>query len=163
MASANMFVKIDGVKGETTDKGHKDEIEMLGFSHGISQPTSSSRSSAGGATTERCIHQDFNFTKMMDLSTCDLIQYCCSGKSIKTVTVSCYRADDSGKDILYIKYTMKKCIVSSISVGGSGDTPTENISLNYASIEWDYTQQKEGGGSAGKKAAQWNLETNTEK
>ena len=49
------FLKITSpdVKGESKDDAHKDWIEVLSFSHGISQPTSSTRSSSGGAGSGR--------------------------------------------------------------------------------------------------------------
>ena len=36
------FVKIEGIAGESTDDKHKDWIELLSFSHGMSQPVSGS-------------------------------------------------------------------------------------------------------------------------
>ena len=36
--AVNIFLKIDEVKGESTDVGHKDEIEILSFSLGASNP-----------------------------------------------------------------------------------------------------------------------------
>ena len=32
----DMFLKLDGIAGESTNKGHKDEIEVLSFSWGVS-------------------------------------------------------------------------------------------------------------------------------
>ena len=44
------FLKIDGIPGESTDSKHKDWIEVLSYSTGITQPTSGSASTGGGAS-----------------------------------------------------------------------------------------------------------------
>ena len=36
--ATNMYIKIDDVVGEATDANHKTWIEILGWSHGFSQP-----------------------------------------------------------------------------------------------------------------------------
>ena len=35
--AADYFLKIDGIKGESLDDKHKDEIDVLSFSWGVSQ------------------------------------------------------------------------------------------------------------------------------
>jgi type VI secretion system secreted protein Hcp len=52
-------------------------------------------------------------------------------------------------------------VLSSVSVGGGGgDKPVESVSLNYASIKWDYTAQKEDGGKAGVVSGSWDVGAN---
>ncbi len=46
--AVNIFLKIGEVKGESTDVGHKDEIEILSFSLGASNPLD-----AGGGERRR--------------------------------------------------------------------------------------------------------------
>ncbi len=43
--ASDMFLKIDGIPGESTDKAHANEIEVLSFSWGIQQQRSGSASS----------------------------------------------------------------------------------------------------------------------
>ena len=160
----NMFMKIKEIPGESTDGAHAGEYEILSYSHGVSQPTSPTRSTSGAATVERCFHQDFSIVKYMDIGTPDLNLFCCQGKPIKEIVIICYRADAVGeKAVEYMKYTMNDCIISSISVnGGGGDLPTESISFNYAKITWNYLPQKEGGGAKeGNKQSGWDLFKNT--
>ena len=44
------FLKIATIPGESTDDKHKDWIEVLSYSWGVSQQTSGSRSSGGAAS-----------------------------------------------------------------------------------------------------------------
>lgn len=145
------FLKIDGIPGESTDDGHKDWIEILSFSHGISQPASGSASSAGGATSERCHHQDFVIAKYLDKGSPKLYESCSTGQHIKEVTMELCRA--GGDKVKYMEVKMEEVIISSVAPGGNGkgtdSFPTETVSFNYGKIKWTYTQQKRGDGSGG--------------
>ncbi|MGE3171978.1 MAG: Hcp family type VI secretion system effector [Planctomycetota bacterium] len=159
--ASTIFLKIEGIKGESTDSNHKDEIELLAYSHGVSQPASAVASTAGGGTAGRCNHTDLSVQKMMDTATPVLNQYCCTGKHIPTITLTLRRADGD-KSIPYMVYKLTDVIISSVSVGGSSDSvPAETVTFNYAKIEWEYTKQARAGGAAGGKTnGSWNLAKN---
>ena len=57
--AVNMFLKLDGITGESTNKGHKDEIEILSFSWGVAHPapvTHGAHGRAARATERRQLH-----------------------------------------------------------------------------------------------------------
>ena len=56
----DMFLKIDGIQGESTDTHHSDEIDILSYTWGESQPGTAS--SGTGAAAGRVTMQDFHFT-----------------------------------------------------------------------------------------------------
>lgn len=145
------FVKIDGVPGESTDDKHKDWIEVLSFNHGITQPVSATASSAGGASAERCDHQDFSIVKYLDKASPKLYEFCSTGKHIKDVTIEMCRA--GGDKMKYLEVKMDEVIISHVAPGGSSGGndgfPTESVSFNYGKIKWTYTQQKRADGSGG--------------
>ena len=148
----NSYVKFDGIKGDSTAKGHEDQIEVFSWSHGFSQPTSATRSGAGAGTVEQANHSNFSFTKFTDSSTDDLLKACWNGKQIKEVIVACYRADGSNENqpVKYLEVKMEQVIVSNFSVsGGAGDLPVENVSLDYGIVTYTYLPQKRADGSAG--------------
>jgi type VI secretion system secreted protein Hcp len=158
------FMKIDGIPGESTDDKHKDWIEVLSFSTGITQPTSGSASTAGGATSERANFQDFSVVKALDKASPKIALACADGTHIKEVILELCRA--GGDKVKYMEYKLSNCIISSYRPGGSakgGETlPLEELSFNYGMIEWTYTQQKRADGSGGGQvAAGWDLEKNT--
>jgi type VI secretion system secreted protein Hcp len=140
--AGNTFLEITGpdIKGETTDSAHKDQIEVLSWSHSFSQPTSATRSSAGGGTVEMASHSDLNFQKYLDSASDDIIKACWSGKHQKKATLHCYRADGDNKPVKYLEIVMEDVVVSNYSVGGgSGDIPVESASLNYGVVTYKYT------------------------
>ncbi len=145
------YMKIDSIDGECSAEGHTKEIEVLSWSHGFAQPTSSVRASSG-ATVERAHHGDLSVTKYLDSATDDLLKVIWTGKQIKEITISCYRADgdDSNKPVDYLVIKMEEVILSNYSVsGGAGDLPIENLSLNYGKVTYTYKPQKESDGTAG--------------
>jgi type VI secretion system secreted protein Hcp len=149
----NMFIKFEepAIEGGSTAAGHSKEIEVLSWNHGFTQPTSPTRSAAGGGTVEQANHSNFTFTKHLDASTNDLLKTCWSGKQIGKATLSCYRSDGAhdSQPILYLQVVMQHVIISNFSVsGGPGDIPVENVSLDYGIVEYTYKQQKQADESA---------------
>jgi len=153
--ASNFFLKFEdpAIKGEATTKPHDQgpDIEVLSWSHSFNQPTSPTRSSAGGGTVEKANHADFTVTKYLDSSTDDLLKYCWSGKQIAKGTFSAYRADgQTNNAILYLEVIMEKIIISNISFGGGGgDLPTETVALSYGKVQYKYKPQKTADGTGG--------------
>lgn len=158
---STIFLKIDGVKGESTDSNHKDEIELLSYSHGVSQPISAVASTSGGATSGRCNHTDLSVSKLLDVASPVLNQLCCTGKHIDSIVLT-IRRSDGDKSIPYMVYKLTDTVISSVSIGGSSDqVPVETVTFNYSKIEWEYTKQARAkGGESGKSSGSWNLAKN---
>ena len=157
------FIKIDTIPGESTDDKHKDWIEVLSFSMGVSQAKSGSASTAGGATSQRADFQDFSFVKALDKSSPKLGLACADGTHIKEIKLELCRA--GGDKVKYYEVKLSECIISSYRPGGSaqgGETlPLEEIGVDYGKVEWTYTQQKRGDGSGGGQVAGgWDLTKN---
>jgi type VI secretion system Hcp family effector len=159
--ASTIFCKIDGIKGESTDSNHKDEIELLSWSHGLTQPRSAVASTAGGGTAGRCNHSDMSVMKEMDSASPILSQYCCTGKHIDSITMTLRRADGD-KSVPYMVIKLSDVVISSVSVGGQTDAiPSETVTFNYAKIEWEYTKQnRKGGAGGGKTNGSWDLSKN---
>ncbi len=155
------FVKIDGIKGESTDDKHKDQIEIMSYSHGMSQPASVA-SATGGRTAERVNVQDFSVVKVLDNATPLLALACCDGRHISKVEIELCAA--GGDKHPYMKYTMENVIVSSVRPGGSGKggeaKPLEEVTFNFGKIRWEYTPMKPDGSAGSPQRAGWDLETN---
>ncbi len=155
--AGDCFLKIDGIPGESTDEKHKEWIEVLSYSHGVSQLVAGERSTGGAATGERCSHQDFSIVKSLDKTTPTLDLFCCDGKHIPKVAVELCRA--TGNKEKYMEYKMEDVIVSSVSVGGGGGgLPTESVTFNYGKLTWNYIQtDHETGEAKGNVEKYWSL------
>jgi type VI secretion system secreted protein Hcp len=148
--AGNMFLKLEtpNIEGESSDSSHEKEIQVLSWSHSFNQPTSPTRSSAGGGTVEQANHSDFTITKYVDAATDDILKQCWSGKMISKGTFCAYRADGNNKPVKYLEIVMSDIIISNVSFGGgTGDIPTETVALSYGVIEYKYIPQKKDDGS----------------
>jgi type VI secretion system secreted protein Hcp len=135
--SANMYLKLDKIKGESTDDKHKDEIGIMGFSHGLSQPTSCA-SLVGGNAAAASNFESFTVSKFVDAASPDLHLFCARGDPIDTAVVEICQA--TGEPVCYWRYDFKNLIVQSISVtGGGSERPMEHVSFVYTECKWTYT------------------------
>lgn len=157
--AVDMFLKIADIGGESQDAKHLGQIDILAWSWGMSQSGTMHAGSGGG--TGKVNVQDMSFTHWFDKSSPMFMLYCSNGKHIPRATLIVRKAGE--KPLEYIKITMKKVIVTSVSTGGSGgeDRLTENVALNFAEVKVEYQMQDaKGGGKAGPEY-NWNIATNT--
>jgi len=150
------FLKLEGVPGEATATGHKDEIAIDSFSMGVSRPAAT-----GGTQTGRPQFTDISFSHRLDKASPLLMLRCAQGTHIPSAVLTCRNVGTQANIFYVIRLT--DVVVTSVSVGGAagGDRPTETFSLNYARIEWEYIAQSPTGGTGQVVRATWNLETNT--
>jgi type VI secretion system secreted protein Hcp len=142
--AVDMFLKLSNdIKGESQDAKHKDEIDVLAWSWGVSQ--SGSFHSGGGGGTGKAAFQDISVTKYVDKASNGLLRACSTGEALSTADLVVRKAGK--KPLEYITIKMKNVLVTSVSTGGSGgeDQLTENVSLNFAEVEYTYTDQKPDG------------------
>ena len=133
-ASLDMFLKIDGIKGESQDSKHKDEIEIESFSWGVSQ--SGTTAAGGGAGAGKANFNDLSFTKRLDKASPVLFVKSATGAHIKEAVLTIEKAGD-GFQVAEIK--LSDILVSGLTQGGSSNSvPAESVSLNYAKIEVTY-------------------------
>src|ERR1700704_5685866 len=78
--AVDIFLDIEGIKGESKDSKHKDTIDVLSWSWGMSQ--SGTAHMGGGAGAGKVSVQDINFTHYLDKSSPTLMLHCCNGKHI---------------------------------------------------------------------------------
>ena len=156
--AVDMFIKIGDIKGEAQDASHKDEIDVLAWSWGMSQSGTTHTGSGGGAGKVNV--QDLSFTKYVDASSTALMVSACKGAHIKETKLTVRKAGSTPLE--YIKITLTDCLVSSISTGGSGgeDRLTENVTLNFAKFKVEYTAQAATGGKAATTTAAWDIAAN---
>lgn len=141
--AVDMFLKIDDLVGESIDKTHKGEIQVLAFSFGATQ--SGTTHIGGGGGSGKVNFQDISFTKYIDKSTPLILQTVANGKHFKQATLTVRKAGEHPLE--YLKIKLNEILVSSYSSGGSGgeDRLTENVTLNFAKIDLTYTPQKSDG------------------
>lgn len=144
MAAVDYFLKIEGVDGESHDSKHKNELDIESWSFG--ETNSGTGHAGGGHGAGKVVMQDMHFVTKYQKSSPKLMLICANGEHIKKATLTCRRAGKEQQE--YLKITLTDVLVSSYQTGGSahGDVvPTDQFSLNFAKIEFEYKPQKQDG------------------
>lgn len=136
-----MFLKIDGIEGESADAKHKGEIEIESFSWGASAPGTAG--SGGGAGTGRVTVQDFSFTTPVTRASPKLFLACVSRQRIKSALLTARRAGGHQQD--FLKITMTDVQVSSWKQESGAELPVDQVSMNFGKVEIAYTGQRPDG------------------
>jgi type VI secretion system secreted protein Hcp len=157
--AVDMFLKIEGVDGESKDKTHKKEIDVLAWSWGLSN--SGSAHVGGGAGMGKVNVQDLSLTKYVDSSSPALALACCNGTHYATATLVVRKA--GGSPVEYVKIKLDEILISGISHGGSGgeDRLTENVILNFAKVGFEYVPQDDKGAAQTAIPMSWDIAANS--
>lgn len=157
----DVYLQIDGIKGESADASHRDWIECTSAVWSVTQPKSVTASTGGGHTAERCEHGDVVISKLADLASPILLQTCSAGKTIPKAKFEFMRADALGERVKYFEIELENVLVGAVvpSIMG-GNILSEHVSLKFSKVKWKYTQQKISGGLGGNTAGGWDLAAN---
>lgn len=158
----DMFMKLGDIKGESQDKTHKDEIDVLAWSWGLSQSGTMHMGTGGGAGKVNV--QDLSFTKFSDKASPTIMTACSKGTHIDKATLTVRKAGGDNP-LEYYKVTLEGVLVSSYSTGGSGGEErfTENVTLNFERYHVEYQPQNaKGAKEGGVVEAKWDIVKNAE-
>jgi type VI secretion system secreted protein Hcp len=157
----DLFIKIEGIEGESVDLKHKGEIQLISFSWGMTQSGTTHSNTGGGSA--RVSVQDLSFVHYVDKATPNIVKACCNGRHISSALLTVRKA--GGTDpVEYVKIKMSDLIVSSVTTGiGPGEQRiTETVTLNFAKFNYDYTPQNEKGLPAPAVSMGWDIAGNGE-
>jgi type VI secretion system secreted protein Hcp len=122
------FLKLDGIKGESTDKDHKGEIELSSFSIGVSGAQHASGSGGGAGKVS---FQSFTITKQLDKASAALFKAAAKGTHFKEATIAFARKAGKGQ-MDYLEYKLDQVLISSIQDGTSQKAaPIEQVTFAF--------------------------------
>jgi type VI secretion system secreted protein Hcp len=142
--ASDMFLKLSGIKGESADDRHRDEIEVLALNWGVSNPGTMAH--GGGAGAGKATFSDFQISKRVDRASPTLLKMCATQARIEEGMLAVRKAGRGAQDYMII--TMKEVIITSVSLAGTqGDSAdlTEAVTLQFAKVELEYKPQKPDG------------------
>ena len=148
--AVDLFLKIDGIEGESQKKGHEKEVDIISFSFGAAQHGSFHTGGAGGGSGKAEI-RDISIMKEVDKASPKLFSACASGKHIEEILIYSQKAGDDKNPLTYYKIKLEDVIVSSVDNQGAshGDAIMESIVFNTAKVTFDYQPQSKSGGKEG--------------
>jgi type VI secretion system secreted protein Hcp len=157
--AVDMFLKIDGIPGESTDARHRDEIDVLSYNWGESQPPTAS--SAGGAAVGRVTMQDFHFAMRVNKASPKLFLACASGAHIRNAILTVRRT--GANPVEFLKWTLSDVTVASYQTDSNvpaAEPPLDQTSLRFAKVEVEYSSMRPDGSLDTPIKAGWDLQAN---
>ena len=157
----DVYLQIDGIKGESADSTHLGWIEVGQAQWGVTQPVSSPGSATGGRTTGRSEYRTLALTKLADLASPMLMQHCSNGKTIPKAKLEFMRADGDGNRVKYYEVELEHVLIGNMEqMVAEGSMLRDHIALHVTRVKGKYTQQRIGGGTGGQTAGGWDLGCN---
>src|SRR5262252_863223 len=141
--ASDIFAKIGDIKGESQDSKHKDEIEVLSYSWGV---TNSAKIEAGGGGVGKATFTDLSFLHSIDKASPNLLKACATGTHLKEATITHRKAGKDQQEYLIIK--MNDVIITGVINSDSTADPnpsSETVSLAFAKVDLEYKPQKADG------------------
>ena len=161
--AVDIFLKLsNSIKGESQDTTHKDNIDVLAWSWGLTQSGTTHVGSGGGGGKVNV--KDITLTKYVDLASNDLIKRCTNGEHIENGELIVRKSGGSAP-VEYFRIKMKNIMITSYTTGGSKDgldRIQETLTLNFRRFEVAYTLQDETGASGAETLAGWDIAENKE-
>jgi type VI secretion system secreted protein Hcp len=156
--AADIFIKIGDYKGESGDDKHKEEIEVLSWSWGVSN--AGSMGAGGGGGTGKASFSDITFMHLLDKASPNLMMACATGKHIKEATLTQRKSGETPQEYLVVK--MSDVFITSVQDSGSdgGGAPTESVSLQFIKMELEYKPQKADGTLDSGVSFKWDVKKN---
>lgn len=127
--ATDIFLKIDGVDGESTDSNHVGWCDCISFEQGI-------RAQPGVAVA--CF-KPLTIVKYVDRASPKIYDYINKGKTIETVQIDLWNPGSPGYQYLIIELREAQVISVAPSVESSFGRAIETVSFSFSDITWTYT------------------------
>jgi type VI secretion system secreted protein Hcp len=139
--ASDIFLKLGDIKGESLDDKHKDEIEVLSFSWGVTNPAVSG---GGGGGAGKATFHDLSIVHNLDKATPLLLKACATGTHLKDATITHRKAGKGQQEYLIVK--LSDVTITGVTHGGATSQPaSENVTLSFAKVDLEYKPQKPDG------------------
>jgi type VI secretion system secreted protein Hcp len=155
--SMDYFLKIDGIAGESTDRQHKEEIELVSFSWGLTRQAPHG-GGGSGVGAGRAQLKEFQFLMRVNKASPAVFLAAASGRHIKDATLSVSRGGKQVFDWLRVKFR-DILITSYEQAGDEEDPPHELVAFDFGQVEIQYSQSARGAGATPITAG-WDLARN---
>lgn len=139
----DMFMRIEGVNGESKDAHHKDWIDITSFTWGAEQPGSMNTGGGGGAG--KVNFDDLAVVARIDKAAPTILKNCATGQHLSKIEISVCKA--GGNQIEYSRTTLEDVLVTSIKfIGTKGDEALlMQYSFQAAKVKNQYWEQTDKG------------------
>lgn len=165
-----IFLKLDGIDGESTVRGHERETVVLSYEQAIDLAIIRD-GGGGGNQAGRPTFRPVRFRKPVDVGSVPILLACASGSHIKSARFTFRKPAPAAIDFHLV--TLEEVLVTSVSeragtgaqypltfealqAGAEAAGLVEEVSLDYNIIRWEYRQQRPDGSLEAPVQGGWN-------
>jgi type VI secretion system secreted protein Hcp len=154
----DIFIKIDGIKGESLDNTHKGEIEILSWDWDVAQE-STMHSGSGGGSGKATI-KDLSFIHYIDSATPNLIKYSLDGRHVPNAVLVMRKA--GGNPLEFLTITMSDVVITRVRPRCeiNDARSREVVALSFTKVKIEYVPQNAQGSSMGTITAEYDIKAN---
>jgi type VI secretion system secreted protein Hcp len=156
--AVELFLKIDGVPGESPDAKHKGEIQLDSFSW--AESNTGGGPGGGGGGSGKVQVQDLVVGMAVSKASPQLMLACATGKHHKQAVLTVRKAGKTQQEFLVFKF--QDVIVTSYQTGGSAasEVVVDQASIGFSTIHMEYRPQKPDGSLDTPVKAGWDVKNN---
>lgn len=158
LAALECFMKIDGVLGDSTDARHKDEIDLISYAWGESREIPSAP-----LGLPKVKMQDLAFTYENGRASPALMFLVANGAHAKKAVMTCRVPGVNRSVHEFAKWTFSDVAFSSYQTAAAaqqGGQAIDQVAMNFAQVEYQYTPQLPNGQSGTPSTLQWDVRMN---
>jgi len=174
MAGFDIFLKLDGIDGESTTRGHDKEIEVLSYDQSIDS-TVTSGGGGGGGGAGKATFSGVRFRKQLDTASMPIALACASGMHIASARFAFRRR---GPALDFYVVALEDVVVThagqcattgtqfplafeTLARSSAGTALLEEVTLHFARIRWEYRPLGPRGSGLPPIVGGWDLKANT--
>jgi type VI secretion system secreted protein Hcp len=173
-ASGNLdiFLKLNGIDGESTVKGHEKEIAVLSYEQAVDVAVVVS-GSGGGASAGKTTFPGVKFRKNVDVASVPLLLACASGQHISDARFT-FRLNGildfysvTLQDVLIVDVVQRAgtgaqypLSFEALNTGASSDGFLDQVVLNFSRILWEHRAQNPNGSVGVTATGGWDVRAN---
>ena len=173
MPNLKIFLKLDGIAGESTVQGHEREIVVHSFEQGLEVSIIQS-GGGGGAHSGRATFSGARFRKDVDVASIAMLLACASGQRIGEARFT-FRRGPAGEDFYIV--ALEDVILThvaqragtgaqyplsfdALNAGVPSDGLLEDATLTFARIRWEHRSQAPDGSPGRTTTGGWDVAAN---
>ncbi|EXU76448.1 MULTISPECIES: Hcp family type VI secretion system effector [Erwinia] len=158
--STDIFLRIEGITGESQDASHKGWSSVDSFSWGATQPGNMAYGGGGGAGKVQ--YRDLSVQTKIDKATPAVMRYTSNGKHVSKVELSSCKA--GGTQLEYCLITLEDVLITGVLFNGATQRELTGITYQFqaAKVKIQYWEQSAAGSRGAETQSAWNIKENRE-
>ena len=156
-AADDMFLKLDGIRGEVDESQHRYDISLLSYTQSMTGPFA--RGATSGAAG-KAVCGTVTVVKYIDQASPDLVLYALNGRHVAQAVITFRRQPGAFE---YYKVILDDVIIAEVEQNNSklnfpNPAPpraTEKVTLMARRFRYEYTEQNDKGAAGAKPKAGW--------